>query len=180
MKYQFRSWVRLKSDKIIREYETYWSPCTWLHSDCAMEANDADKLTRVLIQKEVRPRRRNDVFSRALLSGIGASDYQIWISYILPYIRSNSPIFSYISGQISYISPIFQVQISYILLYFRSKSPIFSPISYIFWVTSGLTPCDNFKTRNRLYIMALPFWAIWQDDCLVIGKKIRSYGPSLI
>ena len=49
------------------------------------------------------------IFSRVLFSGIGAPDYQIKMSYILPYFRSNSPIFSYISGQISYISPIFQV-----------------------------------------------------------------------
>ena len=62
MKYQFRSWVRIKSDKIIREFETDWSPSTWLHSNCAMEANNAEKLTRVPIQKEILPRRRKDVF----------------------------------------------------------------------------------------------------------------------
>ena len=28
MKYQFRSWVRIKSDKIVRKFETDWSPCT--------------------------------------------------------------------------------------------------------------------------------------------------------
>ena len=65
-----------------------------------------------------------------------------------PIINLRCHIFSHISGQTllySHIfqvkSPIFQVEISYILLYFRSKSPIFSPISYIFWVTSRLTPC---------------------------------------
>ena len=58
------------------------------------------------------------IFSRVLFSGVDAPDYQIKMSYILPNFKSNSPIFSYISGQISYIS-----------LYFRSKSPIFSYIS---------------------------------------------------
>ena len=60
------------------------------------------------------------IFFRVLFSGIGGPDYQIKISYI---------IFFYISGPISYISPIFQVESPIFLLYFRSESPIFSYIS---------------------------------------------------
>ena len=58
-----------KSDEIrdnIRESETDWSPCTWLHSDCAIEANDAEKLTGVPIQKEVLPPGRNEFLESAV------------------------------------------------------------------------------------------------------------------
>ena len=118
-----------------RESETDWSPCIWFHSYCAIEANDAGKLTRVPIQKEVLPRGRNDFLSSAVFWNMCTrlSNKDIY-----------SHIFSYISGQISYISPIFQVLICYILLYFRSKSPIFSPISNIFRDTSRLTPCEYY------------------------------------
>ena len=120
----------MKSWKI-RESEPDWSPCTWLHSDFAIEAKDAEKLTRVLIQKEVLPRGRNDFLSCAvfqnrctLLSKLRChifSHNSVKLSYILLYFRSNLLYFSYISGLNLLYSPIFQVKISYIfahLLYF--------------------------------------------------------------
>ena len=69
------------------------------------------------------------IFSRVLFSGIGALDYQITISYILPYFRS-----------ILLYSPIFQVKSPIFLLYFRSKSPIFSYISGLNLLYFRLSP----------------------------------------
>ena len=84
-----------------------------------LEANDTEKLSWVPIQKETLPRRRNNFLS-SVVSGIGAPDYQINMSYI-----HNSPIFKV---KLLY-SPIFLVKAPIFLLYFRSKSPIFSYIS---------------------------------------------------
>ena len=155
MMYQFKLGIREKirwNHGKIRESETDLSPCTWLLSDCAIEANDAEKLRRVPIQKEVLPRGRNDFLSSAVFWNrcpritnqdvIYSPIFQVKLSYFLLYFRSNLLYFSYIPGLN--------------LLYFR-PSPIFFG-SLVAW-HPGIRAF--FSLRHAFWLQVIDFYVCW-------------------